>query len=386
MTGDIELRDALLETLQALQAGVPRLLHAIGLAPDVHGQPAWPLAQRLAIETLAIDGGLTRQFAAALACAAVALLLALTGALWRRARWPAWAATVGLLILAPWPPRAVLLSDAVPTSFHRSPTGFDAVSIERGLALYQAHCAGCHGSDGRGETPRAATLPVWPPRLSGTLLWRRADGEVFWRILYGLHDRQGVATMPGYADQLDDAQLWALIDAMKALAAGAAVRDESAWPQPVRAPDARVRCGDGRPDRRIAELRGQRLRLVARHPGDAVPPDDDPRLLTIALQGDRAGPLPRGGCAITDAEAFRAYARIAGAEPAAFAGAQLLVDRDGWLRAYGRPGSRWSASDLLCRSPGREPAQRDAGGLDALIAAMDADPVRGTGLGLAHRR
>ena len=104
-----------------------------------------------------------------------------------------------LVLLAPWPDANVLLVPAHPTSFHRSPTGFSTASIAQGRALYAQHCVACHGADGRGG-PLAAAQPVWPPNLAGPLLWRRADGEVLWRILHGTQDRQGHATMPAFND------------------------------------------------------------------------------------------------------------------------------------------------------------------------------------------
>ena len=392
LADDAALRNALLDALQAAQLGALKLLHALGLAPDVHGQPGWTFAQRIAVETLAIDGGLTRALLAALMCTGAALVLLALGLGWRRVRWPAWIAAVLLVVLAPWPARSVLLADAVPTSFHRSPTGFEAGSIERGALLYHQHCSSCHGDDGRGEVARAASLPVWPPRLSGQLLWRRAEGEVFWRVAHGMHDRAGTPTMPGFAPALADTQVWALIDAMRALAAGRSVRDEAAWLQPVRAPDVAVRCDDATPARRLASYRGQRVRLVA---SDYALPNEDPRVLTIALRSrargagsDDAG-APRSGCEINDAAAYRAYARVAGIEPAALAGVQWIVDRDGWLRALSPAGrSSWSRSDLLCRSatPAQPTGANGADGLGDLIAAIDADPVRSSAIGVPHRR
>jgi len=376
------------EGLQAAQQGLLRMLHAIGLTADVHGQPAWPFAQRIATETLAIDGGLTRQLAWLIAGIALASLLVAVGALWRGGRPVCWLAALLALLVVPWPARSLVLTEAYATSFHRSPSSFDAASIERGVLLYRTHCASCHGVDGRGEGPRAASLPMWPPRLGGELLWRRLDGEVFWRILHGLRDRHGVETMPGAVGQFSDADVWALIDAMKALAAGTSVRVESTWAQPVRPPDARVRCDDGLPPRLLSSLRGQRLRLVAAVAALSVP-REDPRLATIVLLAPGA-PLAAadGACVIDDADAYAAYARVAGAEPARFAGAQFLVDRGGWLRAYGRPGaSAWSQGDLLCRSEAPATiASPSRDGLGDLIAVIDADPIRSPGLRPSHGR
>lgn len=388
----MNLQNRLLELLQAGQGGLLYVLHALGLAGDEHGQAAWPFQHRLAVETLVLDGGLTRQVALVLGALAAALLLAVAGACSKRLRWSCWGIGALLLLVVPWPDRSLVLTDAVATSFHHSPTGFAAASIERGLLLYHAQCATCHGDDGLGEGPRAASLAMWPPRLTSDLLWRRAEGEVFWRILHGMRDRHGVETMPGADRRLSDADVWSLIDAMKALAAGRSLMAEAAWSPPVRAPDAAVRCARDGAARSIRALRGQRLRIVAGTASLPVPLED-PRLLTIVLvpsAGAAAGAA--ADCRMEDAAAYAAYAEVSGAEPASFDGAQLLVDRDGWLRAYGRPGKDgWSKRDFVCRSaaprddpPGPTPATRD--GLGDLIAAIDADPVRSAGLGIAHAR
>jgi mono/diheme cytochrome c family protein len=185
------LQNAVLSLAQSAETGALRVLHALGLAPDVSGQAGWPFARRIATETLLIDAGLAR----------------------RRARALAWVAALALAALAPWPASSLLLTDAQATSFHRSPTGFDSRSIAKGLALYQARCASCHGADGDGEGPLAAGQRVWPPRLDGPLSGRRAEGELFGTVMAGRHDRHGTRTMPGFAGGLDDADAWALVDA-----------------------------------------------------------------------------------------------------------------------------------------------------------------------------
>lgn len=394
----MNLQNALLEGLQALQKGLLAVLHALGLASDVDGQPAWPFAHRLATETFVIDAALTRQVAAVLIVLAAALLLLVAGAASRRARWRYWTLAMLALVLAPWPSPAIVFTDAVATSFHRSTTGFTASSIEHGLVLYAQRCASCHGSDGQGEGPRAASLPMWPPRLSGELLWRRAEGELFWEIRHGIRDRHGIETMPGGDAHWNDADVWALVDGLRALAAGTGARLDGAWSPPVRAPDAALRCARDADIRTLAALRGQRLRIVAG--GAALSGHlEDPRLVTIlvgaapdsgAAAASGSGAAAAADCVVADTAAYAAYAQIAGVDPAAFDGAQMLVDRDGWLRAYGPPGqTAWSDRDFLCRSEGTAPraaAGSSADDLGALIASIDADPVRSSGLGLAHAR
>lgn len=396
------LQNLLLQAAQTAQRGLRAVLDALGLAPPVHGQPAWPLPWRVAVENLVIDGGLARDLALWLLLATTALGFALLGLAWRRRRWPLLVGAAALLALAPWPPAALLFTPAVPTSLHRSPTGFEAAGIQRGLALYQTHCAACHGADGRGEGPLAASLPRWPPTLSAGLLWKRSEGELLWRVQQGLHDAQGRPTMPGFADRLSNDDTWAVLDAMKVLAAGDGARRQAAWPWPVAAPDVAVECADAPGPRPLSHWRGQRVRLVLA--GGLQPqPIEDPRFVTVVVgaegpqaDGVEAARWAGADCSARSDAARAAYAQLAGLSVAdarsghdAAAGLQFLIDRDGWLRAVSRPGAPgWSADDLLCRaeSVAGNPSAPPRDGLDALIARMDAEPVQVARLGLPHAR
>ncbi len=415
-----EVLGGLLEAMQALQQSVRSVLHAVGLAPDVHGQPAWPFAQRLAAEMLVVDAGHARRLALSLLCVCAALLAVGVSAAWRRARKPLWCLAAALLVLAPWPQRHLLLTPAVATSLHQSPTGFTAQGIVRGQAVYQQHCVRCHGTDANGEGPDAAQLAMWPPNLNGALLWKRLDGELFWRVRHGMQGRGGVQTMPGFdATQLTDAQVWQVLDYLQAHAAGQMLRESGTWDRPVRLPDAWVDCRHGG-RRSLRSLTGQRLRIAVPAVKPAQRPlEEDPRLVTLLVKASQGPPRPAEAsgavgalgalgaepeCASTDTHLLPALALVLGqgaATPgdasaawAATAGYQLIVDRAGWLRARGLPGqAAWSEDDLVCRStltatprpqqaaPASSPP---ADGLDALIRRMDAEPVRLVRGGFPH--
>ncbi|RZL89999.1 MAG: c-type cytochrome [Variovorax sp.] len=371
----------LIGLLQGVQLGLLRLLAWLGLADINHGQAAWPWALRLSGENLLIDLGQARRLALTLLVLGLHVLMLLVALVWRRRRWLLVATAPLLLVLAPWPQAEVVLLTAYPTSFHRSPTGFSVESIARGRTLYAQHCVGCHGIDGRGQGPVAAAQPVWPPNLAGPLLWRRADGDVLWRVLHGTKDRHGTTTMPAF-DRLQDSEAWALIDFMKAQAAGQSLRTTGVWSQPIGLPEVIVRC-QGRETRLLSAWRGQRVRIVAAASSTTVL--EDPRMVTVQL---RAGASPIvADCVIDSPAAWDAFALIADTDQ--LAGTQLLADRDGWLRARSAPGTAgWSEDDLVCRTatgPGNaqdDPAPAD--GLGALIARMDAAPVRFLKGGFVH--
>lgn len=389
----------LLSAIQGFQEGFLHLLAALGLAQTSHGQPAWPFAQRLSGDVLLIDRGVARQLLGALGLTAAALLSLIAALLWRRGRIVMLPTAAALLFFAPWPDSKLLLAPAEPTSFHVSPSGFSAAAIVLGRQVYAQRCASCHAADGKGDTPLALSLPLSPPNLASGLLWRRADGELFWKIAYGMHDGRGATTMPGFASQLSDAEVWSLIDFMKANAAGASIRDIGAWDQPVALPSVTADCA-GMPRQSVAQWRGQRTRVIlasAQQPQGF--PLDDPRLRSLILaEGQFARPASRPGapaidCLARSADAWQALSIITGIDTGKLAGTQLLIDRDGWLRARKLPGegnNNWSESDILCRAPASMKNAANAttaaneNGLDKLIAAMDAEPVRFVKGGFVH--
>jgi mono/diheme cytochrome c family protein len=383
MPVETEWLNQLIAALQSAQYALLRLLGALGLVPPLDGQPAWPFAARLSGENLLIDLGQARRLGWTLAALALAVLLVLLALFWRRRRWLLLASVPLLLLAAPWPEARVLLVPATPASFHRSPTGFSAQAIVQGQALYAQHCLACHGADGRGQGPLAAAQPVWPPNFAGPLLWRRADGDLWWHVLHGMRGRGGQATMAGFGDRISDDEAWALIDFMKAQGAGQALRAAGFWPQPVGLPDVAVRCA-GRGERPLRSWSGQRVRVVAEGAGQVL---EDPRFVTVLLRAsDASAPVPALDCVASGDAAWQAFALITGSE--ALAGTQLLADRDGWARARAVPGQAgWSEDDLLCRTEGQPRAPvggAPADGLSALIGAMDAEPVRYVKGGFVH--
>ncbi|WP_034177336.1 c-type cytochrome, partial [Burkholderia ambifaria] len=177
-----------LQLLYRAQAAFACVLHAAGLTGDADGQAAWPWAHRIALETLRIDAALTRQLAFAGATSALAAALGCVAIASRKWRAASAFAALAVAWFAPWPPASLWLAPAVPTSFQRNPAPFSVANVMRGEHLYAQHCAACHGADGRGEGPLAATLAHWPPTFAGTLLARRLDGELYWRVRHGTHD------------------------------------------------------------------------------------------------------------------------------------------------------------------------------------------------------
>lgn len=397
--------DFLLQAIQFLQDTALRTLAWLGLASNSHGQPAWPFSHRLSGDVLLIDHGVARALLQALSMSALALALLVLAVLWRRTprALPVLLATAATLaVLAPWPDTHLLLAPATPTSFHASQSGFSASAIVQGQKTYQQYCVSCHGIDGKGNTPLALSLHVTPPNLASGLLWRRADGDLFWHISHGMRAVNGSATMQGYAQQLSDRDIWQLIDFMKANAAGTGIQDNGSWPWPVALPALTARCGD----RKLEEVnhwRGQRIRIVLANAAQTQAlPFDDPRVRSVLVAPAPLSPVastagaPAIDCVASSATAWQALAIITGSPPETLAGSQLLTDRDGWLRARklpakpGKNGDGWSEADIVCRAPvsaGNADGSSLPGGmdgLDQLIAALDREPVYFVKGGFVH--
>lgn len=386
--GSSDWLPAWLALLEQAQQALLAALHTLGLAAELNGQPAWPFAQRLALEVLAIDRGLARSLLLAVLVLALTLLPALAGLLWRRARRPLWAgALLGLaagLALWPWGQAWLLWAPAVPSSFQQSPGGFSAAAIVQGAQRYQQHCVTCHGAGGSGDGPLAAQQPLWPPNLNRGLLARRREGELWWQVQHGMQDAQGRHTMPGFASAVSPGETWQLLAYLQAQAAGQTLHEEGRWRLPVALPEMAVRCDNG-PTRPLRSWTGQRLRLVAAGPSLR----EDPRFITIAVPapGQPANGANSAACQAQDPEAWAALARIAGVPPTELAGTQFIADRQGWLRARSQPGAAgWRADDLVCRAEADGASGRGAppDALDQLIARMDAEPVRAVVPGTPH--
>ncbi len=93
----------------------------------------------------------------------------------------------------------------------QNPFTDDAASVERGRVRYATSCAGCHGTQGRGDGPNAVGLSPAPADLSLHVpLHPESDTYVF--IAYGF---PGTA-MTGWAEQLSKEQIWDLVNYLRA--------------------------------------------------------------------------------------------------------------------------------------------------------------------------
>lgn len=230
------------------------------LPPAAKQQPLWPFAWRLSFAEMD-DPAIRIRVALALVAAGVGVASAVLGLLWRRAR-TALVAFGACLLVAATPTVRLLLVEAYPTSYYRSPTGFAAASIMHGKQIFEANCVICHGAEGRGDGPLAGQLPLRPADLTAAHLLGHSDGELFWWVSNGRQTIDGNPVMPAFAPILSDADRWSVIDFVRANNAGIGERTAGAWVVPIAAPALPVVCA-GLPADEMQELRGSVVRVVA---------------------------------------------------------------------------------------------------------------------------
>ena len=233
----------------------------------------------------------------------------------------------------------LLFVAAYPTSFFTSPTEFAATAIAHGARLFAANCVVCHGVEARGDGPAARSLPLAPADLTADHFRAHSDGELYWFISHGFATPEGAVTMPGFAGVLSSEAIWHLIDYLRAHNAGDALRRTGSWPQPLPMPQFDAQCANGQIID-LDDLRGRALRIIAVSDDErpAPPLPDDVGAVTVLVARNLAARPTGAACVASEPEVWTALAIIVGLSPDALAGTQVLVDRNGWLRAAWRPG------------------------------------------------
>ena len=222
----------------------------------------WPFAWRYDAD-LPVSPHTWRRLAWAGAQMASAVLLALAAWRWRRWRIALSLAAIALGASVSWPHPRMLLTEARATSYQHSPLPFSDRELLRGAALYQAHCASCHGAGADGRGVRAASLPRWPSVLGPALFDNRLEGELHWRVAHGGDAPQDAPAMPAFGAALSDDDIWRVLDYLRLQAYGLS---GGAGMPAVPAPAVALSCRDGRAAW-LTDLRGLPVRVLAQAPG-----------------------------------------------------------------------------------------------------------------------
>ena len=91
-------------------------------------------------------------------------------------------------------------------------------SDSNGAALYAKFCTGCHGAQGNGDGPNAASLPVPPANhASRDAMSRRPDDSLYDTIAGGGAIMNRSPRMPAYGTTLTPAQIRALVRHIRTL-------------------------------------------------------------------------------------------------------------------------------------------------------------------------
>lgn len=100
--------------------------------------------------------------------------------------------TCGLIALALW----------LSIPGHATAQDFPA-DVDRGKAVYQRHCAACHGPSGWGDGPAAAALKVPPANFQRFRSFLKSDEELLRTIEHGIV----FSPMHAWRGQLTDGEM-----------------------------------------------------------------------------------------------------------------------------------------------------------------------------------
>lgn len=78
--------------------------------------------------------------------------------------------------------------------------------LERGLALYRAHCVQCHGAPGVAPEPFSLGMTPLPAPLAQTGREWQA-GEIFWVVKYGIK----MTGMPAWEFRMSEDDIWSVV-------------------------------------------------------------------------------------------------------------------------------------------------------------------------------
>jgi putative copper export protein/mono/diheme cytochrome c family protein len=301
------------------------------MPPAVHAQAWWPFPLRLSTDAI-FEAGSRLELISAMAAIAIGMLAGIVAIANARWRWPM-LATAFVLLVWGGPNLKLLTTQAFPTSFFVSPTGYSAHSIATGRALFAEHCAACHGSEGRGDGPAAKNLLPPPADLTAEHIYDHSDGDLFWWITHGIGE-----AMPGFGGMLDEIVRWNLIDFIHANADARRLETADDATASLRVPEFSVECPDGSYPS-ISQLSGQIIHLVfvGAQRGNRLNQLHalgSRRVKTIVIQTD--GSEEQQFCGTRDRDVIASLAVYRGSD--AIDGTEFLVDTSGRLRSMWYPG------------------------------------------------
>jgi copper resistance protein D len=377
-------RNAILESVLGMLLLV--VLAAISIStPGAHTQPLWPFSFDFSWAAAQSERSVRIAMAALAAAALVGTAAIAFGALRRRRS--VMIAGILVLPLALGTTANLMAVPAVPTSYYHSPIRYDVLSIAAGEPIYRENCVLCHGVDGYGDGPAAASLAVKPANLTGEHLFHHGEGTLFWWVSNGIEG----SAMPAFANILPEDQRWTVLQFLHAQAdaeqGNAMSADVGPW-HPIVAPNFAFQAHGSAEQETLKQQRGQAVVLLVLF---SVPDSlarleqldaakakfDAAGVKVIAIPQDSAATAPPDSTALRSADiadtgpetalaysVFRRTVSIDGVPPMP-RHMEFLIDRSGYLRFRWSPeyGAGWSdlgallkQVDLLNKEPPRPPA------------------------------
>jgi putative copper resistance protein D len=209
VTGEFSLAVAVVLVAAALAGSVPAKHAAID---------QWPYAFRFSIDaTWDYVPGVRQQLLVS------ALLALLAGGLfaWERAplrsRGLRLGGTAALFFGAIALALYAISTPANPFTYRSTTVPFDVISISRGSDVFHRHCTECHGAQGKGDGPLAATLPIRPINfLTESHTAQHTVGDFYQWITSGIRN----TGMPAFDAILSEDERWDVINFLHALSRG----------------------------------------------------------------------------------------------------------------------------------------------------------------------
>lgn len=94
----------------------------------------------------------------------------------------------------------------------KDPLVGDPKAVQRGEKVFTSLCWVCHGMEGKGDGPTAASLQVRPAVLVAITVQEQSNGALYWKVSHGRGE------MPGYEEVLSREDRWAVVHYLKSLA------------------------------------------------------------------------------------------------------------------------------------------------------------------------
>ncbi len=86
----------------------------------------------------------------------------------------------------------------------KNPLIMNDETVANGRALYNQHCATCHGEDGKAKTETALALKRKPTDLTAPAMRGLSDGEIWWVVTHGITKSK----MPAYKAKATEQERW----------------------------------------------------------------------------------------------------------------------------------------------------------------------------------